>query len=139
MSLNFKIALQLVQDNIQFARCGIYDTRNTVGDFMNLLHKEGSFQVWIIAVCIAVTILFICCVRSMIKNRDERYQDAMWILANTLEVMHILDKEGPMTFEELNRVCDLYWWEIEEAIEALINGECITVNDKGEYQVKEDN
>lgn len=47
MSLNFKIALQLVQDNIQFARCGIYDTRNTVGDFMNLLHKEGSFQVWI--------------------------------------------------------------------------------------------
>lgn len=94
---------------------------------------------WIIVVCIAVTILFICCVRSMIKDRDERHQNAMWILANTLEVMHILDKEGPMTFEELNRICDLYWWEIEEAIEALIKGDCIIVNEKGEYQVKEDN
>lgn len=47
MSLNFKIALQLVQDNIRFASCGIYDTKNTMGDNMDLLHAEGEFQVWI--------------------------------------------------------------------------------------------
>lgn len=47
MSLNFKIALQLVQDNIQFAKCGIFNTRNIAGDLLNLLHKEGTFQVWI--------------------------------------------------------------------------------------------
>lgn len=91
---------------------------------------------WIIVVCIAITILFIFCVRSIIKDRDERYHNAMWTLASTLEVMHTLDKKGPMTFEELNRASDLYWWEIEEAIESLIRTDCIIVNEKGEYQVK---
>lgn len=74
----------------------------------------------------------------MTKDKNETFYCAMWTLATTLDVRHTLDKNGPMNLDEIQQACELTWWEAEAAIDSLIKSDCIIVNEKGEYQVKEE-
>ena len=45
MSRNLKIAKEIIKNHIEDARCGIFNTRNIVGDYMETLYCEDGLQI----------------------------------------------------------------------------------------------
>lgn len=68
------IAKRIITDNIKKAECGIFDTRNNIGDPMSTLYNENGLQV---DICYRYEYFEVFGLTDKEFNKLEKYYDRM--------------------------------------------------------------